>query len=56
MHVIEVEMEVVERLLDKTVDLRAKYPADDEAGSCVCDGVNEALAQFFQVLHQAHAG
>jgi hypothetical protein len=54
--VVEVEVEVGERLLHEAVELVAEDPADDEAAEEIREGVDEALAQLFEMLHQAHAG
>src|ERR1017187_168075 len=56
MRVVKAKMEVVQRLLDDFVELHAEDPADGEAAAQEHQGAHDALAQLFEVLHQAHAG
>src|ERR1019366_3957062 len=56
MRVVKAKMEVVQRLLDDFVELHAEDPADGEAAAEEHQGAHDALAQLFEVLHQAHAG
>ena len=49
-------MQVVEGLLDDAVETAMEELGDDEADDQVDEGVDDALAQLFEVLHQAHAG
>ena len=48
--------DVIQRRLQKVDDPVAKEPADKEARSQIECGVDDALAQLVQMLHQAHAG
>ena len=48
--------DVVQRSLDEGDEPIAKDPGDDEAQTQIYGRADDALAQLFQVLHQAHAG
>ena len=56
MSVVESDAELVERGLDDAVEPHTKDPGDAEANKEVADGVDEALAELGEVLHQGHAG
>ena len=54
--VVEGDVEVVERLLDDAVEPDVKGVGDAEADEEIDGGVDEALAELGEMLHEAHAG
>ena len=53
---VELEAEVGDGLLDEVVEALVEEVGDGEADGEVDDGPDEAAAQLFEVLHEAHAG
>ena len=56
MGVVEFDAELVERSLDKAVEALVEGVRDDEADGEIDGRVHDALAQLFEMLHEAHAG
>src|SRR5665213_1067901 len=54
--VVEALVDIGERLLDDVVQLDMKGPGYGKAPGEEVEAVQDAFAQLFQVLHQAHAG
>jgi len=54
--VVEFNAEFTERSLHEAVKTLVEDVCHEKAGSEIERGVNNALAQFLQMLHQAHAG
>ena len=53
---VELEAEICRAALNVVVETHVKDVGDDEADEEVGDGVDEALAELGEMLHQAHAG
>ena len=53
---VERDVESSSGLLDEAEEPLVEDVGDGEADEEVDDGVDEALAELFEVLHQAHAG
>ena len=49
-------MKVVERLLNDAVEPHVEGVGDAEADQEIDGGVDEALAELVEMLHEAHAG
>ncbi len=56
MGVVELDAELSERGLDKAVEALVEGVCNDKAESEIDRGVNDALAELFKMLHEAHAG
>ncbi len=54
--VVELDAKLVERRLHKAVQSFVEVIGHEEADSKINGGVDDALAQLLQMLHQAHAG
>ena len=54
--VVELDAELVERGLNEAVKRSWKNVADEESDGEIDGGVDDALAQLLEVLHEAHAG
>ncbi len=49
------DLPIFKRRLEEVEQPILENPRDDESGSEVSGGVDNALAQFVEMLHQAHA-
>ncbi len=56
MGVVEGDVEIVERLLNDAVELDVEGVGHAEADEQIEGGVDEALAELGEMLHEAHAG
>ena len=56
MRVVELDVQSIQRRLHQSVELLVEEVRDDEAQGKKNRRTDNALAQLFQMLHQAHAG